>query len=92
MGDENAPSGDEQLFGDAGDDALTAFSRNVPAHMEGGSGNDSFFWETTDRGIPTVADGGPGDDVFTADNAHGPDTIRPCGASGLQRRARRRST
>lgn len=75
IGDEKAPSGDEQLFGDAGDDSLTAFSRGVPAHMEGGSGNDSFAWETTERGVATFADGGPGDDVFTADNAHGPDTI-----------------
>jgi Ca2+-binding RTX toxin-like protein len=75
MGDEKAPSGNQQLFGDTGNDLLHSFSRSVPAHMDGGSGNDSFSWEDTDRGVATFANGGPGDDVFTAYAARGPDTI-----------------
>src|SRR3954451_4559259 len=43
--------------------------------MEGGSGNDTFNWEQTDRGIATFADGGPGDDEFDSLSAKGPDTI-----------------
>jgi Ca2+-binding RTX toxin-like protein len=75
LGDEVAPSGPEELFGDAGNDTLTAFSRNVGSTMHGGDGNDRFIWEETDHGVATYADGGAGDDVFDTFNALGPDTI-----------------
>jgi hypothetical protein len=75
IGDELALSGSEELFGDAGDDTLSAFSRNIGSTMHGGDGDDRFIWEQTDYGVATYADGGPGDDTFDTFNALGPDTI-----------------
>ena len=75
MADEIAPSGPAELYGEDGNDMLTAFSRDIAAAMFGGPGNDRFIWEQTARGVPTSADGGPGDDVFDTRQALGPDTI-----------------
>ena len=72
---------EHHLFGDEGDDALSAFSLEVRAHMDGGAGNDRFGWEGTARGTPTSADGGPGDDTFRAREARGAETIN--GGDGI---------
>jgi hypothetical protein len=75
FGDTKPPAGEQRLYGDGGDDSLTAFSRTLPIWMAGGAGNDNFTWEQTERGVATFADGGPGDDRFEAANIAGADTI-----------------
>lgn len=75
LADAKALSGATELYGDDGDDSLTAFSHSLPVAMFGGPGNDRFTWEGTARGVATTADGGAGADTFEARNALGPDTI-----------------